>query len=543
MKESDENENVKKEVQNGVLLESKYSLISKQTLNQKDNVIWNSGRVPYEGLNEITIMNILYQISSQNMCNSEKTVKIGERESRIYSAFIRSKYLGFGHGVGRSGNLEDAQPKSAGNAVLAKITTRMVKNLIKRFGIRSCEDVCILPYATGMCLSTCLLYLKNIRKESEYVILSRIDHKTIYKCIDFCNLSCFIVDMIYENDELYTDLHKIENLMKEYNTKVTCVMSITSSYAPRNSDDIIKISHLCKKYNIPHVINNAFGLQCNYLCKEIQKCYDTNGRIDFVIQSCDKNLLLPVNGGIIFSNNKINMKGLKNYYPGRVPIHAYIDIFITLLELGEKKIMELRLKRENNFIWLQNKIKLLCNKYNLSLIKNSKNKISMAINLNELYKYCDKENPRCINLLGSMLFYRNVTGHKVICSPLLIQQEALKKRDTIEISDSTEIKKTETQKDLINDNMSKEKNKETNIMNDILLLNKKNILKIGNKTFPFFGTSYDLYPYSYIAFSCVIGIDKTELQKFVDRLDDTIDYFIKKCQKKNKKEIKKEDAA
>uniref|UniRef100_A0A8C9H0R9 O-phosphoseryl-tRNA(Sec) selenium transferase n=1 Tax=Piliocolobus tephrosceles TaxID=591936 RepID=A0A8C9H0R9_9PRIM len=343
----------------------------------------------------------------------------------------------------RSGNLEDAQPKSAGNAVLAKITTRMVKNLIKRFGIKSCEDVCILPYATGMCLSTCLLYLKYVRKESEYVILSRIDHKTIYKCLDFCNLSYFVVDMIYKNDELYTDLHKIENLMKEYNSKVTCVMSVTSSYAPRNSDDIIKISHLCKKYNIPHVINNAFGLQCNYLCKEIQKCYDTNGRIDFVVQSCDKNFLVPVSGGIVFSNNKINMKGLKNYYPGRIPIHAYMDIFITLLELGEKKIMELRLERENNFFWLQNKIKLLCNKYNLSLIKNSKNKISMAINLNELYKYCDKENPRCIYLVGSMLFYRNVTGHRVICSPLLIQQAALKTCDLIETGGLSEVKKEE----------------------------------------------------------------------------------------------------
>lgn len=34
-------------------------------------------------------------------CNSEKNVKIGERENRIYSSIVRSKYIGFGHGIGR----------------------------------------------------------------------------------------------------------------------------------------------------------------------------------------------------------------------------------------------------------------------------------------------------------------------------------------------------------------------------------------------------------------------------------------------------------
>ncbi|KAI4835579.1 O-phosphoseryl-tRNA(Sec) selenium transferase [Plasmodium brasilianum] len=598
-----EKSTVGKLVRDGVH-KNKYSLISEQTLNQKENILSNiltHGRIPDEGLNEITIMHILHKISSQNLCNSEKNVKIGERENRIYSALVRSKYIGFGHGIGRSGNLDDVQPKSAGNSILAKATTRIVKDLIKDFGIRSCQDVYILPYATGMCISTCLLYIKKERIDSEYVIISRIDHKTCYKCIEFCNLKYIVVDMIFKDEQLYTDIENIKNLMDKYKEKICCVISVTASYAPRNCDDIINISLLCKKYNMPHIINNSFGLQCNYICKEIQRCYNENGRIDFVVQSCDKNFLVPVNGGIVFSGNKKKMNELKKTYPGRTPVHAYLDLLITLLELGKTKIMKLRKERIENFNWFKEKIYTLCSKYNLSLIKTSKNTISMAINLNELYKYCGLDDPKKICLLGSFLFYRNVTGHRVICSPLLIKNYILKK-----IKEKREVFTTESDRNFhsqcsdvhteeqgsnpyssvrrgnsIQDSSSvinpvssavcnqvslpiSDHSKNTNmdpfchrtiehneeltnnkitisnklevkqVDNDFEKLNEKNTLKIGNHIFQSFGTSYDLYPFSYIAFSCVIGIEKEELQSFVQKLDDAIDYFIRKFKRKEK---------
>ncbi|CRG95956.1 O-phosphoseryl-tRNA(Sec) selenium transferase, putative [Plasmodium gallinaceum] len=569
MCDSDE-KNLKKSNEKEVYNNKKYSLISKQILNQKDKTIWNilnSRKVPNNGLNEITIMSILHQISSQNLCNSEKNIKIGERENRIYSGIVRSKYMGFGHGIGRSGNLDDVQPKSAGNSILAKVTTGFVKDLIKSFGIKSCEDVYILPYATGMCISTCLLYLKKLKKNSKYVIISRIDHKTCYKCIDFCGLKYFVVDMIFKNDELFTDLNKIEKLIEDYKEKICCVISVTSSYAPRNSDDIVKISYLCKKYDVPHLINNAFGLQCSYICKEIQKCFDLKGRVDYVIQSCDKNFLVPVNGGIIFSSNKKNMKALKKTYPGRAPVNAYLDLFITLLELGKNKIMDLREQRLQNFIWLKEQIGIMCSKYNLQLIKNSKNKISMAINLNPLYKYCGTDNPKVINLLGSMLFYRNVTGHRVICSPLLIKRSTLKKtnekqelemrydkdkRENVinNVKSNEKVQISPNQIDNGNDELklneetinreicfsSNEENFKKNVnKNTCEQLNEINTIVIGNHVFHNFGSSCDSYPFSYIAFSCVIGIEREEIQNFVSKLDCTINYFINKFKKEKKK--------
>lgn len=426
----------------------------------------------------------------------------------------------------------------------------------------------ILPYATGMCLSTCLLYTKKEREKSEYVIVSRIDHKTCYKCIDFCALKYLVVDMVYKDEELFTNLNEIERLIQTYGEKICCVMSVTSSYAPRNSDDIVKIAHICKRYNVPHIINNAFGLQCNYLCKEIQKCFESKGRVDFVVQSCDKNFLVPVNGGIVFSSDKKKMKELKKHYPGRTPVHAYLDLFITLLELGKKKILNLRKEREENFSWLQEKVSTLCSKYNLTLIKASKNKISMAINLNELYNICHILNPKSITLLGSLLFYRNVTGHRVICSPLLIRNGGVAQRRDQQIQtnvepafpihhgavDPNEVptieqgahtdgeffpnrgKKSEDAHQIrSSDNCNEEcvgkEGSQINLvknenMNDARIHGKG--LTIGNHTFEHFGCSYDSYPFSYIAFSCVIGIEREELQSFVAKLDDAIGCFIRR---------------
>ena len=37
-------------------------------------------------------------------------------------------------------------------------------------------------------------------------------------------------------------------------------MSNSSCFAPREPDDLIIIGKLCRKYNVYHVVNNAYGL-------------------------------------------------------------------------------------------------------------------------------------------------------------------------------------------------------------------------------------------------------------------------------------------
>jgi O-phospho-L-seryl-tRNASec:L-selenocysteinyl-tRNA synthase len=68
------------------------------------------------------------------------------------------------------------------------------------------------------------------------------------------------VEPLLEGDELRTNLAAIEALMKEYEGKILCVQSTTSCFAPRAYDSIVEIAELCKKYNVGHLINNAYGL-------------------------------------------------------------------------------------------------------------------------------------------------------------------------------------------------------------------------------------------------------------------------------------------
>lgn len=46
----------------------------------------------------------------------------------------------------------------------------------------------------------------------------------------------------------------------EGENNILCVLSTTSCFAARTPDKLLDIGNLCKKYNIFHVINNAYGL-------------------------------------------------------------------------------------------------------------------------------------------------------------------------------------------------------------------------------------------------------------------------------------------
>jgi O-phospho-L-seryl-tRNASec:L-selenocysteinyl-tRNA synthase len=52
---------------------------------------------------------------------------------------------------------------------------------------------------------------------------------------------------------------------------IVCVLSTTSCFAPRASDSLEQIAVLCSRYNIPHLVNNAYGLQSARLMHLIQE--------------------------------------------------------------------------------------------------------------------------------------------------------------------------------------------------------------------------------------------------------------------------------
>jgi O-phospho-L-seryl-tRNASec:L-selenocysteinyl-tRNA synthase len=95
--------------------------------------------------------------------NFPKKVGVGERESRIYSNLVAQRNFNMGHGIGRSGDVSAVQPKAAGSSLMYKLTKHLVKDAIKLSGYQQVNDAIVLPLATGMSLSLCLLSLKSKR--------------------------------------------------------------------------------------------------------------------------------------------------------------------------------------------------------------------------------------------------------------------------------------------------------------------------------------------------------------------------------------------
>lgn len=80
-----------------------------------------------------------------------------------------------------------------------------------------------------------------------------------------------IIDPIQCGDELHTDIQAIEAQLSTLGSdNIVCVLSTTSCFAPRVSDSLEKVACLCQKYDVPHLINNAYGLQSTRLMHSIQ---------------------------------------------------------------------------------------------------------------------------------------------------------------------------------------------------------------------------------------------------------------------------------
>jgi O-phospho-L-seryl-tRNASec:L-selenocysteinyl-tRNA synthase len=123
-----------------------------------------------EGLDELTIELFLNYISAMDSNNGLNHIGIGEREGRVFSKIVSKRNFGLIHGIGRSGDVTELQPKAVGSSFLLKLCTSLVTNLLKFIGYTFIKELIILPFATGMsvCLSLLTLHaekpVKNCNK-------------------------------------------------------------------------------------------------------------------------------------------------------------------------------------------------------------------------------------------------------------------------------------------------------------------------------------------------------------------------------------------
>lgn len=242
------------------------------------SALLSSQQLPKRGLSDLEINFVLTSLAASDF-NNFAVVGAGEREGRIVNNLVYQRNYGFAHGVGRSGNLLDDQPKAPGSNVLHRIALGFAKSALRLAGFTGVQKCLILPLATGMSVGFCIQALRLAEKR---ILWLRCDQKSVPKALELVApgrwdaLDCERAESDYfdvlrrahisteskQNKTVFSmrsSLSKIEDVLKTGN--YSAVVSTTSCFAPREPDQVLQIQALCDKYGCTQVVNNAYGVQ------------------------------------------------------------------------------------------------------------------------------------------------------------------------------------------------------------------------------------------------------------------------------------------
>lgn len=373
----------------------------------KVSQLLEQGRIPEDGWDDATIELLLHQLSLMDSNNFLGNSGVGEREARIASTLVSRRHYRMGHGIGRSGDISEVQPKAAGSSLMNKLTNSMLLHMIQAAGVSSAKSCFIVPMATGMCLSLCMLAFRQERPRARHVVWSRIDQKSCFKSILTAGFNPVVVELVRVGDELQTDVATMRAKIVELRPEtVACVLTTTSCFAPRAPDSLEEVARLCEEFDVPHLVNNAYGVQCTKCMHLIQQASRV-GRIDAFVQSTDKNFLVPVGGGVVAGFDKKLVEAIAQTYPGRGSAAPSMDVFITLLSLGQSGYLSLRDERRDMFKYLHEQLTRVAEKHGQRVLRTPNNRISMAMTVNGV-------EPDAVTNIGAMLFTRLVSGARAV---------------------------------------------------------------------------------------------------------------------------------
>ena len=198
-----------------------------------------------EGMDEMTVEYVLNTLAKMDTNNFSSSVGVGEREGRVYSALVARRHFHLAHGIGRSGEITECQPKAIGSSLLYKLTNSLVKHAIHLAGLhkRACTSCVVLPVATGMAISLCLSSLRRHLGHGEavkrkHVLIIRCDQKSALKAISTAGFVPVVVQNKMNGTDIVTDLLTLEQTIMKLNpSSIMCVISTTSCFAPRMPDE------------------------------------------------------------------------------------------------------------------------------------------------------------------------------------------------------------------------------------------------------------------------------------------------------------------
>lgn len=260
-----------------------YALQGLQNIRNRDNIFNNlltHQKLPEDGIDDQTIEYFVSQLSLMDSNNFHDKAGVGEREGRVFSTLVARRHFGLAHGIGRSGDIAEVQPKAAGSSLLYKLTNKLVAHAMQVAGIQTSLQCIVFPLATGMTIATTLLAMKSLSPSKSKVIWCRIDQKSCLKAISMVGLMPIVVEPQVVDGMLVTNISRIEEILSsEDRDDILAVITTTSCFAPRQPDRIDEVAVLCQRHNVFHLINNAYGLQCVKISKLIDRAH-VKGRVD-----------------------------------------------------------------------------------------------------------------------------------------------------------------------------------------------------------------------------------------------------------------------
>ncbi|MBP2143453.1 O-phospho-L-seryl-tRNASec:L-selenocysteinyl-tRNA synthase [Methanococcus voltae] len=344
--------------------------ILSDNLGEIENIL-NQRKMPKKGLSDEKIELLLNFLANMDTDKDPKAIRVGEREARISSEIHKKLSSNFCHGIGRSGNLVDPQPKAPGASAMYALTNKILESFLKNLNVN--VNALATPVSTGMSIALCLSALQRgflvenvdvgkdtkitTKQYSKYdganvVIYPYASHKSPIKSTSFVGMRMrFVETKLSDKDDcveipVEDIISATEKELKDGKNPV--VLSTLTFFPPRRSDNVEEISKYCLENDIPHIINGAYAIQNHKYLDKLKKALKY--RVDAIVSSTDKNLMTPIGGGIIYSKDKNFLKEVSLTYPGRASATPIVNTFVSLLSMGMDKytyLMKEQVKNKN----------------------------------------------------------------------------------------------------------------------------------------------------------------------------------------------------
>ena len=396
----------------GVGVSQRYVKQGREALRSRSKLasaLISSKRLPEKGWDDASIEALLAELAAMDSNNFLGNAGVGEREGRVFSGIVHRRHFRMAHGMGRSGEVAAEQPKAAGSSIAVSLANILMKDALREAGVLpKGMEVLLLPLATGMSMTITLLALRALKPNAKYVLFPRVDQKTCLKVAMSCGYELVVIENDIVGDQVITDIEALQMKIEQLGAEnIACVLATTSCFAPRAVDDIVSISQLCHRCEVPCIINNAYGVQARMISSRIQDAC-RKGRVDAIVQSTDKNFMVPVGGAAIVAHSDFLVK-ISKTYPGRASITPVLDVLITLLGMGREGWKRCLHEREELYIYLRDSLQRVADEEGERLLETQDNPISMAITLSTIDDAKEE-----ITFFGSMLFSRQVSGTRAV---------------------------------------------------------------------------------------------------------------------------------